>query len=655
MSNLKSTLMKNYLLLSFAVVVWFSAIAQNNSIPKSNHFPKIDSKLANIKTAYKKEEIFKDNNAPFSMINQVNKTVASDQMILNEDAVIGNTYYDLQTNASVGNRILNLSDGTISAVWTLGPTATFGVWDDRGTGYNYYNGTQWGSFPSARIENDRTGWPSVCVTSSGKEFVLAHNTNIQQLHLSSRSTKGTGSWTQSTTALTSPSTGGNLWGRMVSGGADGLSLHMISITTPTGGQLGGAIYKGQDGAITYSRSQDDGATWDTLHWVISDIDSSHYIGFGPDDYAIDAKGDTIAIVIGGNSVDVLLLKSTDNGTTWTKTIVNTFPISLYDGATMTSDVDGDGTPDTLESNDGSVAVLIDNLGKAHVWYGRMRVFCDQPGTGSGQGLSYFPYTDGLMYWNENMGSAAPVMIAGSLDLDGDGTINLPTAAQGSWAFGMYYGSMTSGPHAGIDANGSLYLSYSSVVENTNDGTDRAYRHVYVMRSDDGGTTWTNPMDVVGDLFTEGTFASIARRVDTKVHLIYQRDGNPGHSLSGNPQGTVDPNNKDQLNDIVYVVINAADLLTVGVKENNEASVKDLSLYPNPSSNQASIAFNISKPANIKTTIHNVVGQELGSMVNEFRMAGNYTININTSNYKPGVYFVNTTIGNKTFTQKMLVE
>ena len=49
------------------------------------------------------------------------------------DIQIGTTTYDLQSNASVDNRLIRHSDGTISATWTM--SAQFSTsYTDRGTG-----------------------------------------------------------------------------------------------------------------------------------------------------------------------------------------------------------------------------------------------------------------------------------------------------------------------------------------------------------------------------------------------------------------------------------------------------------------------------------------------------------------------------------------
>jgi hypothetical protein len=235
-------------------------------------------------------------------------------------------------------------------------------------------------------------------------------------------------------------------------------------------------------------------TWDKVHTIIPEIDANSYKGFGGDAYSIDAKGDTIAIVVGGFDVDVVLIKSIDNGNTWTKTIVKYFPIPLFDEPTMLSDVDNDGIADTIVTNDASVHVTLDNQGKAHVFYGNMRMLNDDLTDG---GVSYFPGTDGLMYWNESFGPSTasvstPVMIAAAMDIDSDGILNVT-----DW--GTYQLSLTSMPTAGVDAAGNLYVTYSSIYEGTAEngapGDGKSYRHTYIMRSNDGGMSWCMPADI----------------------------------------------------------------------------------------------------------------------------------------------------------------
>ena len=105
--------------------------------------------------------------APSASVSQSYRTSATQT-----EFVIGNTLYDLQSNRGPARRIVNNGDGTISAAWTF--SANQSGYPDRGTGYNYYDGSAWGAIPTARLEGVRTGFANIAV-SGGNEYTLAHN------------------------------------------------------------------------------------------------------------------------------------------------------------------------------------------------------------------------------------------------------------------------------------------------------------------------------------------------------------------------------------------------------------------------------------------------------------------------------------------------
>ncbi len=657
--------MKKYLLIAVSISIGSMAFAQNLPTNGGKRIPKLKPSIANVAIPYKKQ--MHDSEAP-GFLSSVNASNQHFQNGMSSRAVtatvIGTTIYDLQTNASVCNRIVLNKDKSISATWTMAHGTTALPSNDRGTGYNYFNGTSWGTQPLTRIESIRCGWPNIGVTATNGEVIVSHEATagVGNIHVLTRPVKGTGVWKDTTLGYP------DVWPRMVVGGANGKTIHIISQTTGAS-TSGNPPYHGQDGAVAYSRSMDGGTTWDKYHTVIPEIDSSHYLGFGGDSYSMDAKGDTIAIVLGGFDVDVILLKSVNNGNSWTKTIVKHFPIPMYDATTMTTDVDNDGVVDTVETNDASVAVLLDNQGKAHVWYGVMRVVCETPGTGTGAGLSYFPGTDGLNYWNESM--TVPGTCAFALDLNGDQQLNVAK-------FGTYQVGLSSMPSAGIDDAGRLYVCYGSIFEGISDdgtiggtGGGKSFRHTFVKRSSDGGLTWCGPIDVVDpdtsatyDYF-EGVFGAITRHIDSKVHLIYQRDSKPGNGLTGNPQGSTDPQDPNE-NDIVYVNFPVTDLdkfticdslyfngNTLGIKEHTE-NLSDVNLYPNPATNTVNLQFSLINAEKVNVKIFNVVGQEISNFDKEFN-SGSNALNISLANYKSGIYFVKSTIHERSVTKKLVIE
>jgi hypothetical protein len=564
--------------------------------------------------------------------------------------IIGNTFYDLQTNSSICNRIVRNADGTVAATWTIGPTASHSAFADRGTGYNYRSASGWDALPTARVEGKRTGWPSIVNLDNGTEAFVCHNTTISNIQITSRPTKGTGAWVEDEVTLLSPLAEGSWWPRLTSGGTDGNSIHSISITYPVAS--GGALYEGLDGALLYSRSQDGGATWDKLYFLIPDIDSSSFLGFGGDTYAIDARGNTVAILAGDATQDLVLLKSTDNGDTWTKTIVEDFPIDKWDYNAQISDINGDGTADTLETHDGAMAVLIDNNNQVHVFTGYMRILEDDPATA---GYSYFPYTDGIKYWNESFGADSTVIIASIIDRDGSGVIEYPTpTAADALAVGSTGNSVTSYPSAGISANGRIYLGYSSVYEGTDNGEGKSYRHQYLISSGDGGATWTSPLDLIpadGDPdFTEGTFGALARRVDGFVHVIYQEDAEPGHSLYGATPGDTDPGNINQVNSIVYNAVDTALFGSVSIKEFSQQN--DMFVFPNPANEILSISLNAGNAEAFNLSLSDMSGRVV--MQSETRFNGTAQVRqINISQLPAGIYNLRAVSGERSITKRIV--
>lgn len=627
----------------------------------ANKATKIPSNLANIAVLKTKTIDDKSTNSNLSYQSSVQIKNAKKTVALTEN-VIGNTYYDLQTNSSPGDRIVVNADGSIAACWTFEGAADGGVYTNRGTAYAYYNGSTWSAAPTARVENARVGWGNIVNTRSGKEYILSHNgtAGVEKLNLASRASKGTGAWSNSTSFIANV-TGGNWWPRMItSSPTGGDTIYSLSISYPVAN--GGTAYNGLDGALLFSRSTDAGATWDIVNQQPTGFTSANYLGFGGDAYAITAKGSTVAIVAGDSDSDIGLAKSTDGGATWTYKTVYKFPIPLWDNSTSISDVaPTDGIADTISSNDGSLAVALDNNGLAYVSYGAFRILEDDLGTA---GYSYFPYTDGLYLWNENMPqNAGGTLVAGIEDLNGDNYITLPTPSANMLPFGNFGSSLTSYPSLAFDASNTMYLSYSSVVDSmlSLSSDPKNVRHVYIIKSTDGGATFTDPYDVVPHVSgaeSEGMFPSMAKNVNGFVHLIYQRDFYPGYAVPpASPAVDPDAENVDKSNDIIYIKVPVNEIMgnAVGVKEIASSSVDGLNLYPNPASTNATIDVVLKENAKMDINILNAVGQTVYSTSVSGNIGSN-KVEVNLNNLSAGLYFYQVKVANgKAITKKFAVE
>ena len=114
--------------------------------------------------------------------------LAQDKNLTLNDEIIGSTYYDLQTWRTLQNRFWRFDDGTRGAVWNMG--MDFPNFPDLGIGYNYYDGSLWGTYPGQSITS---GWainPSytaygengeICVSQGEDGLILSIRENKKLL------------------------------------------------------------------------------------------------------------------------------------------------------------------------------------------------------------------------------------------------------------------------------------------------------------------------------------------------------------------------------------------------------------------------------------------------------------------------------------------
>ena len=75
-------------------------------------------------------------------------------------------------------------------------------------------------------------------------------------------------------------------------------------------------------------------------------------------------------------------------------------------------------------------------------------------------------------------------------------------------------------------------------------------------------------------------------------------------------------------------------------------------YPNPFNPATTIRFNLTEAGNVKLTLFNILGQELKTLVNEFKESGVHTINFDASELNSGMYIYKIEAGTFVQTRKM---
>ena len=204
------------------------------------------------------------------------------------------------------------------------------------------------------------------------------------------------------------------------------------------------------------------------------------------------------------------------------------------------------------------------------------------------------------------------------------------------------------PSVGIDAAGTIYVSFSSLMEIYDSGAQN-FRHVNIIKSYDGGMTWTDPIDITPiSLFlgmSECVFASMERDVDDKVRLLYQKDMEPGLCVRGDEDAV-------GMNDIVYLELDT-NFVVSAIDNNPSESNLSLEIYPNPTKNQTTINFEIEKPSQVSINVLDVLGRSVYNS-NTTLGKGKHLVILNVENYDAGIYYINTQIAGKIFNNKLLV-
>jgi hypothetical protein len=77
-------------------------------------------------------------------------------------------------------------------------------------------------------------------------------------------------------------------------------------------------------------------------------------------------------------------------------------------------------------------------------------------------------------------------------------------------------------------------------------------------------------------------------------------------------------------------------------------------YPNPFNPKTNIKFDLAKATNVKLTVYNALGQEVKTLVNEYKPAGSYVADFDATNLTSGTYFYTIRTNEFTQTKKMVV-
>lgn len=544
------------------------------------------------------------------------------------EVVIGNTVYDMQTNGSVDTRINIFPDGTIGTAWIRGPQNSA----ERGTGYNYFDGTAWGDPPTARIEDERTGWPSYAPLGPSGEIVIAHLND--GLKISKRATKGTGPWSFST-LFGPPGATDISWPRIITNGPDHNYVHMVLPTY--------VAYEGLDLALLYYRSMDGGQTWDKNAVILPQLTSADYDGFNGDETAWGTPhGDTIYFAVSGPWVDTFIMVSPDNGNTWTK-----IPVLSNANKKLPS---GTSYVPPFTMSDGSVAVELDNHGVFHLAFGIGGGYMDG-------GTKYiFVNSNGLVYWNSTM-----PMVTDSLDLDvleANGQLlgavyNGPDPGDTLNTVPSYRVGLTSMPQISIDDYNNLFFTWAAATPGDPSPDGLNYRHINGRAKFHDKANMTDIIDfnnTIFYLFYEFVYPALAKEIrNDKLSLVYQTSDQPGSNIVNTSIPVHD-------NNIEYREIPISDFWPVGTEDKTAVKPNQVSQnFPNPANGSTTVKLSLTETSEVTITLTDVASSVVNVIHKGILTSGNHLLKISTENLASGIYFYTVTMGSEKVTRKMIVE
>lgn len=403
--------------------------------------------------------------------------------------------------------------------------------------------------------------------------------------------------------------------------------------------------------------------------ILPGFDKNRWNSGSADRYAIDVRDSIVAIVHGGLTTDITVWKSINHGLTFTPIIVDSFPVGAFDPEKHL-------LLDTPVCSDGTHDILIDHNGRVHIWSGLSRVYNDDTFTST---YNFYPTTAAIGYWNEDMASMSVIVQGNQFDRDNNGQLDLE---RGVWSTlvgdgrdipdGIFHvarltnTSIIRQPSAGIDNSGQMFVTFSVPVEGEVDFNNVNYRDIYIIYSTDGGMTWSAPQNVTQQKRRESDFACIAKKVNDFVHIVLQEDDIPGNNLTHNsPLASNHPIPEDG-NDILYAAIPVSDILSGAVGNYFGLNVKDINRpstvfvvsqnAPNPFSNSTQITIYLSDyTKDLEVKVSDLMGKTLMTERMSNLYAGNHVIQIDASNFTPGIYYYSITSGNNTVTKKMMVK
>ena len=658
--------MKKVLLLSLSLALGFSAFAQQRVLKNETKAVNVDSRKVVVG-----KEVVTESAAQYAPKSA--KSVVVNRYESMEDCATMVTNYDLQSNSWLANRMYQLPNGNVGVTATLSHQ-TNQTASDRGTGYNFYNAEtgEWMDQPDARLEDVRTGWPSIAQWGDNGEILIAHT----PLRVYTREVAGEGEWVFRGIIPNAPAEypyeEDAAWPRVATSGDHHNIIHVIADL-----QHSGDVTENHQ---VYMRSE-DAENWTVTYSPLAQ-DGEH-TNYGGDSYNISANGHNVAMIYADDlQAHVVMYKSTDDGLTWQRRIVWENPYAGYDWATdpesvFTDTVDGPANAVVAVGPDGVAHVALTayryihaEIGDTYTTWRGLTVdgvyYWNDTQDGPIQSPDGNPHHGMLLWWEDEENPGYVTRVADSTKwigfapryADDNGNL-IQFESDMFYVENDYFYKMRSGqsamPAFSIDPLGNMACAWSCPCQRPDeDGQPLYFRRIYVSYYNVDEGYWHQVVDELSDPMLDFSYSS-SENIFTfgadqtanpgEFWFGYQTDYEIGLYWGSNATQTSATDND------IHVVKVIADPEMVSVPESSQNEAKDViyGIYPNPATDYVIVNSAMNTEATI--TIFNLVGQAVKQFNKDLKLGEN-AISLDLTS---GIYFCNINANGFSKTVKFIVK
>ena len=432
---------------------------------------------------------------------------------------------------------------------------------------------------------------------------------------------------------------------------------------------------GTNSDINFLQTHGDEENTLSSDYTVQGVDVDKILGTATGDFDLDGNED-LAIMYNDNGVKIRLVKSNDDGSI-TTTLSNWWTRSL-----TASNIIGIVSGDFNSNNTDDIALIYRYSPTA------IKIYRINGNASSSSALFLMPITIGID--PDNMID----VIGGDFNGDhlddialifnnnGHPQINLiKSTATGSTTYETNWWSSTTWSPSSIikcvpgDFNNDgqddiavlyKYSGYSGFYVHVLYGQSTNYIFKWADHRDNDTLSYSNVIDAVPGDFNYDGYDDIAIIYDdgyqTKVHLITS-DENSNTSLSAgyvsnwSSLSSINPGSIAFVNSMLVTDSYSG----VPKRSNDNQTVRSIpenyhltQNYPNPFNPTTKISYSIPQPGFVSLKVYNTLGQEVSTLVSEFKRPGNYEASFNASQLASGVYFYKIQAGTFAEVKKMLL-